>query len=55
MDDAVTRTGSAGVVARAMNHWDEVEKWAAGILMACALCLSFYGVVARYVLQLPLD
>jgi C4-dicarboxylate transporter DctM subunit len=55
MDYTGTGNRSAGVFTRVMSHWDEVEKWTAGILMACALCLSFYGVVARYVLQLPLD
>ena len=55
MDNAGIRDRSAGVFARTMSRWDEVEKWTAGLLMALALCLSFYGVVARYVLQLPLD
>jgi C4-dicarboxylate transporter DctM subunit len=55
MDYAGTGERSAGFFSRTMSRWDEVEKWTAGILMACALCLSFYGVVARYVFQLPLD
>ena len=55
MDYAGIRNRSAGVFSRAMSRWDEVEKWTAGLLMACALCLSFYSVVARYVFHLPLD
>ena len=46
---------SGGFVSRAVKRWDGLEKWFAGILMAFALVLSFYSVVARYVLHLPLD
>jgi C4-dicarboxylate transporter DctM subunit len=46
---------SGGFVSRAVKGWDDLEGWFAGILMAFALVLSFYSVVARYVLHVPLD
>jgi len=42
-------------ISRIMTWWDGTEKWISGSLMAFALMLSFYSVVARYVLHLPLD
>lgn len=45
----------AGSFSQALAWWDGVEKWIAGILMSFALVLSFYSVVARYVLHVPLD
>jgi C4-dicarboxylate transporter DctM subunit len=44
-----------GNISRVISRWDDVEKWIAGILMAFALLLSFYSILARYVLHLPLD
>jgi len=38
-----------------VTWWDNTEKWISGMLMAFALLLSFYSVVARYLLHLPLD
>ena len=37
------------------EQWDGIEKWIAAIILGTALCLSFYGVVARYVFHWSLD
>ena len=47
--------GSPGFFSRMVTWWDGIEKWVAGGLMAFALCLSFYSVIARYVFHWPLD
>jgi C4-dicarboxylate transporter DctM subunit len=35
--------------------WDNTENWISALLLASALVLSMYSVIARYVLHLPLD
>src|SRR5512143_3116165 len=46
---------SVGTLSRVVTQWGGVEQWIAGILMSFALILSFYSVVARYILHVPLD
>jgi len=53
--DPTVEKGSTGFFSRIVIGWDAVEKWIAGGLIAFALCLSFYSVVARYVFHWPLD
>lgn len=55
MESNDKETKPMGMVSKAITRWDNVEKWIAGILMAFALVLSFYSVVARYVFHWSLD
>lgn len=55
MENNDKETKPVGMVSKAITRWDNVEKWIAGILMAFALVLSFYSVVARYVFHWSLD
>ena len=50
------KKGASGLWrSRTMTRWDSTEKWISGGLMAFAVILSFYSVVARYVFHWPLD
>lgn len=54
MKGGATASRSTRPISRAITWWDGLENWIADILMACALVLSFYSVVARYILHWPL-
>ncbi len=55
MSDSTETKVSEGFFSCIVTAWDEIEKWIAGGLMAFALCLSFYSIIARYVFHWPLD
>ena len=46
---------STGLLQRFIAVWDKTENWISALLLAGALVLSMYSVIARYVLHLPLD
>ncbi|OGP62110.1 MAG: hypothetical protein A2170_17530, partial [Deltaproteobacteria bacterium RBG_13_53_10] len=55
MEDKEKKGTPAPPLSRRVTWWDGTEKWVSGGLMAFALILSFYSVVARYVFHWPLD
>lgn len=50
-----TNSACRGLTTRLGDRWDDIEKWIAALILAAALCLTFYGVVARYVFHWSLD
>jgi C4-dicarboxylate transporter DctM subunit len=50
-----TETVHRSATIKFSDRWDSIEKWIAAIIFAAALCLTFYGVVARYVFHWSLD
>ena len=46
---------SPGLLQRLVTVWDKTENWISALLLAGALVLSMYSVIARYALHLPLD
>jgi C4-dicarboxylate transporter DctM subunit len=54
-ETAPSEAKSIGLSRRFIAGWDKTENWISALLLASALVLSMYGVIARYVLHLPLD